>query len=49
VTSLLEQFRRVGRDLYAGGLVSSHGGNVSVRRGEAIVITTHGSRLGHLA
>jgi len=48
VTSLLDQFRRVGRDLYAAGLVSSHGGNMSARRGEAMVITTHGSRLGHL-
>ena len=49
MTSLLDQFRRVGRDLYAAGLVSSHGGNLSVRRGETTVITTHGSRLGHLA
>jgi L-fuculose-phosphate aldolase len=49
VTALLEQFRRVGRDLYAAGLISSHGGNMSVRRGESILITTHGSRLGHLA
>ena len=48
MTSLLDQFRRVGRDLYAAGLVSSHGGNMSARRGEAMVITTHGSRLGHL-
>lgn len=48
MTSLLDQFRRVGRDLYAADLVSSHGGNMSVRPGEAIVITTHGSRLGHL-
>ena len=49
MTSLLDQFRRVGSDLYAAGLVSSHGGNMSVRRGEALIITTHGSRLGHLA
>jgi L-fuculose-phosphate aldolase len=49
VTSLLDQFRRVGRDLYATGLVSSHGGNMSVRRGEGVLITTHGSRLGHLS
>jgi len=48
VTSLLDRFRRVGRDLYVAGLVSSHGGNMSVRRREAIVITTHGSRLGYL-
>jgi L-fuculose-phosphate aldolase len=49
VTSLLDQFRWVGRDLYATGLVSSHGGNMSVRRGEGVLITTHGSRLGHLS
>jgi len=49
MTALLDQFRRVGRDLYAAGLVSSHGGNMSVRRGGSILITTHGSRLGHLA
>ena len=49
MTSLLDQFRRVGRDLYATGLVSSHGGNMSVRRGEGVLITTHGSRLGHLS
>ena len=49
MTSLLDQFRRVGRDLFAAGLVSSHGGNMSVRRGEGVLITTHGSRLGHLS
>ncbi len=48
MTSLLDQFQQVGCDLYAAGLVSSHGGNMSVRRGEAMLITTHGSRLGHL-
>lgn len=49
MTSLLDQFRRVGRDLYATGLVSSHGGNLSVRRDKGLIITTHGSRLGHLS
>jgi L-fuculose-phosphate aldolase len=47
--SLLEEFQQVGRDLYAAGLVSSHGGNMSVRHGEGLIITSHGSRLGHLA
>ncbi|GAG20766.1 unnamed protein product, partial [marine sediment metagenome] len=47
--SLLEEFQQVGRDLYAAGLVSSHGGNMSVRQGEGLIITSHGSRLGHLA
>ena len=49
MTSLLEQFRQVGRDLYSAALVSSHGGNMSVRRGQTVTITTHGSRLGHLS
>jgi L-fuculose-phosphate aldolase len=48
-SSLLDEFQQVGRDLYAAGLVSSHGGNMSVRHGEGLIITTHGSRLGHLA
>lgn len=46
--SLVEEFQEVGRDLYAAGLVSSHGGNLSVRRGEALLVTCHGCRLGHL-
>jgi L-fuculose-phosphate aldolase len=48
-SSLLDDFQQVGRDLYAAGLVSSHGGNMSVRQGEGLIITSHGSRLGHLA
>jgi L-fuculose-phosphate aldolase len=49
MSSLLDEFEQVGRDLYAAGLVSSHGGNMSVRRGEGLIVTSHGSRLGHLA
>lgn len=49
MSSLLQEFQQVGRDLYAAGLVSSHGGNMSVRQGEGLIITSHGSRLGHLA
>ncbi len=49
MSSVLEEFQQVGRDLYAAGLVSSHGGNMSVRQGGGLVITSHGSRLGHLA
>ena len=48
MSSLLEEFQQVGRDLYAAGLVSSHGGNMSVRQGAGLIITSHGSRLGHL-
>jgi L-fuculose-phosphate aldolase len=49
MASLLDEFQQVGRDLYAAGLVSSHGGNMSVRQGEGLIVTSHGSRLGHLA
>jgi L-fuculose-phosphate aldolase len=49
MSAILDEFQQVGRDLYAAGLVSSHGGNMSVRQGEGLIITSHGSRLGHLA
>jgi L-fuculose-phosphate aldolase len=49
MSSLLDEFQQVGRDLYAAGLVSSHGGNMSVRQGGGLIVTSHGSRLGHLA
>jgi L-fuculose-phosphate aldolase len=45
---LLEQFRRIGRDLFVAGLVSSHGGNMSVRQGDRILITRRGSMLAQL-
>lgn len=45
---MLEQFQKFGRDLFQRGLTSSHGGNMSVRMGERIVITRTGSMLNHL-
>jgi len=45
---MLEQFQRYGHDLYTLGLTSSHGGNMSVRMGDRIIITRTGSMLGHL-
>jgi len=45
---MLEQFQRFGSDLYHLGLTSSHGGNMSVRMGDRMVITRTGSMLGHL-
>jgi L-fuculose-phosphate aldolase len=45
----LRQFQLVGRDLFLAGLVSSHGGNLSVRAGERFVITRRGAMLAHLA
>jgi len=44
----LEEFQRIGRDLFLSGLVSSHGGNMSVRLGDRLVITRRGSQLGQL-
>jgi L-fuculose-phosphate aldolase len=41
-------FAEVGKDLYALGLVSSHGGNLSVRSGHDMWITGTGTMLGRL-
>ena len=46
---LLPRFQAVGFDLYSRGMVSVHGGNLSVRQGENVVITRSGSRLGYLS
>lgn len=43
-----DQFRDIGRDIYLAGLVSSHGGNMSVRVGDRVLITRRGSMLGRL-
>jgi L-fuculose-phosphate aldolase len=45
---VLRQFQEMGRDLYVAGLVSSHGGNLSVRFGDRIVIKRRGAMLGRL-
>lgn len=46
---MFEQFEWVGRDLYASGAVSSHGGNLSVRLDdERMLITRTGSMIGRL-
>jgi L-fuculose-phosphate aldolase len=45
---MIEEFQRIGRDLFSSGLVSSHGGNMSVRLGDRLLITRRGSMLGHL-
>jgi L-fuculose-phosphate aldolase len=45
---LLPRFQAVGFDLYSRGMVSVHGGNLSVRQGEKAVITRSGSKLGYL-
>jgi len=43
-----EMFRDIGRDMYVHNLVSSHGGNISVRFGDRIIIKRRGAMLGRL-
>ena len=45
---MIEEFQRIGRDLFLSGLVSSHGGNMSVRLGDRLAITRRAVQLGHL-
>lgn len=45
---MYDLFRDLGRDIFLGGLISSHGGNMSVRHGDRITITRRGSMLGRL-
>ncbi len=45
----LRIFREIGRDIFVSGLTTSHGGNMSIRDGDRIVITRRGSMLGRLA
>lgn len=41
-------FREIGRDLFVAGLTTSHGGNMSIRDGDRVIITRRGSMLGRL-
>ncbi len=45
---MLQQFQQIGRDLFVAGVISSHGGNMSVRMGDRILITRRGSMLARL-
>jgi L-fuculose-phosphate aldolase len=45
---LYEEFRDIGRDIYVAQLTSSHGGNMSVRVGNRIIIKRRGAQLGRL-
>ena len=42
------EFQKVGQDLFVRGLISSHGGNLSVRIGDRVLITRRGCQLNHL-
>lgn len=45
---IYEIFREIGRDLYTADMVSSHGGNLSMRLGDRIIIKRRGAMLGNL-
>lgn len=45
---MIEQFQIIGRDLFAAGMISSHGGNLSLRLGDRLCITRRGAMLAHL-
>ncbi len=45
---IYEVFREIGRDLYVGNMISSHGGNLSVRLGDRVIIKRRGAMLGCL-
>jgi L-fuculose-phosphate aldolase len=45
---IYEMFREIGRDLYTANMVSSHGGNLSIRLGDRVVIKRRGAMLGAL-
>ncbi len=45
---IYEMFRDIGRDLYTAHMVSSHGGNLSIRFGDRVIIKRRGAMLGNL-
>lgn len=45
---IYEQIRDIGRDLYVQDMISSHGGNISMRVGDRVVIKRRGAQLGRL-
>ncbi len=45
---IYEMCREIGRDLYTADMVSSHGGNISIRLGDRIIIKRRGAMLGNL-
>jgi L-fuculose-phosphate aldolase len=47
-SEMLSQFQVVGQALFSQGLVSSQGGNLSVKLGERLLITHRGSALGSI-
>jgi L-fuculose-phosphate aldolase len=46
--TVLAQFQSVGNDLFLRGLITSHGGNMSMRHNDRIIITRTGCMLSHI-
>ena len=47
-TQIYEMFREIGNSLFASGMISSHGGNLSIRLGDRVIIKRRGAMLGLL-
>ena len=45
---IYEMFREIGRDLYGQNMISSHGGNLSIKLGDKVIIKRRGAMLGAL-
>jgi L-fuculose-phosphate aldolase len=45
---IYEMIRDIGRDLFTANMISSHGGNISIRVGDRMIIKRRGAMLGHL-
>lgn len=45
---IFQQFVEVGRDMFEHNLISTHGGNLSVRVGDRVIIKRRGAQLGRL-
>ena len=45
---IYEMFREIGRDLFGQNMISSHGGNLSIRLGDKVIIKRRGAMLGAL-
>jgi L-fuculose-phosphate aldolase len=46
--NILAQFQTVGSDLFLREFITSHGGNMSIRENDRIIITRTGCMLGHI-
>src|SRR5512135_1288251 len=45
---IYEMFSDIGRDMYRANMISSHGGNLSIRLGDRVIIKRRGAMLGNL-